>query len=548
LSGQIDLTILNPASPMSIVRHFLSVGSATLVSRVLGFLRDSMIAAALGTGPVADAFFVAFRLPNLFRRLFSEGAFNSAFVPLYLRRSSEEGEEAGARFAAQALIIVSSSAIIATVLAVFAAEPLVIALAPGFRADTQKFESTVRMARICLPYLAFLTIGGVFSGILAARRHYLAVALAPVMLNVLTIIVLALIFLFGLPHTWQAGALLSVAIFLSGLSQLVLLVLAALRSGALPLATRPRLTPDIRRLMALSLPGMIAGGIAQINITISTIIASLDAGAVSVLYYADRVYQLPLGVVGIAIGTVLLPELVRALQDQRPDIACQVQNRSLEFASLLTIPAAVALGVIAHPIVEVLFERGAFGPQDTARTAMAISAFALGLPAFVAIKVLSPAFFAREDTHTPMIAATVGVVANVAVSLALFRTLGEAGIALATSIAGWLNVLVLLGILARRGIWRSDLKLEQTLRRILAAAALMGGFLWVMAKAIDPYTGAENNSLIKVSALAAMVIAGLALFFALAHLFGAVDLIDLRDRFRRRKRSDVSVEVIPPSP
>ena len=520
-----------------LLSNFLTVGGATLLSRVLGFVRDTMIAAELGTGPVADAFFVAFRLPNLFRRLFAEGAFNSAFVPLYARTLEGEGEEAARTFARDTFGMLVLSLATVSAVAMIGAPWLVGLLAPGFGDEPAKFDLTVFLTRICFPYLACMSLTGLFGGILNSHGRFKAAAFAPVLLNVVLIAVLVGIAASGQARTSQAGVILSWGVAAAGLAQLLLVIVAVMRGGWGFVPGRPRWTKALGRLLSLGLPGLIGGGVTQINIAIGTIIASLQAGAVSYLYYADRVYQLPLGIVGIAIGVVLLPEVARRVREGRPDLAFEAQNRSLEFAAVLTLPAAVALVVAAHPIVEVLFERGAFGAMDTTQTARALAAFGLGLPAFVLVKVLSPAFFAREDTRTPMAIGIVVMIANVVASLALFPSLGHVAIAVATSASGWLNAGLLQLVLARRGHWRVDGELEARLPRILLAALSMGVVVAFAGSWLGPWLGAENPLAVKISALAALVGGGAALFFGLAHAMGGVDLAAIL-RLARRRRSD----------
>jgi putative peptidoglycan lipid II flippase len=285
---------------------------------------------------------------------------------------------------------------------------------------------------------------------------------------------------------------------------------------------RPRLTPRVRKLIRLGVPGVIAGGVTQINIVIGTMIASMAPGAVSYLYYADRLYQLPLGIVGIAIGVVLLPDLSRQLRAGRDDLAGHSQNRAVEFAMALTLPAAVALFVMAEPIINVLFQRGSFGPADTVATASALAAFAIGLPSFVLVKVFSPGFFAREDTRTPMWFAGIAVAVNVAVSLALFPFLAHVGIAIATAVSGWVNTVLLVVTLHRRGHFTADASLLKRLPLILLAAMLMGVTLvaarWVMAPLI-----ASPDFAVRATAVSALVVGGVPLFAAFCQLTGAAD-------------------------
>lgn len=519
---------------MSLVRSFMTVGGATMASRVLGFVRDSLLAAGLGTGPVADAFFVAFRLPNLFRRLFAEGAFNSAFVPLYARALESEGESGAKRFAAETLAGLLLVLVLFSAAAMVGAPLLVWILAPGFLTDPTKFELTTLLTRICFPYLAFMSLTAMLGGVLNAHGRFLAAALAPVLLNVILIAVLAGVAWGGLGRTEQAGVVVSIGVAVAGLAQFAMLWIAVRRSGWSFGLVRPRWTPDMKRLVALGVPGVIAGGITQINIVVGTIIASMSAGAVSFLYYADRVYQLPLGVVGVAIGVVLLPEVARQVRSGREDLAFHAQNRSLEFAAVLTLPAATALVAAATPIVGVLFERGAFGPEDTRQTAAALVAFGFGLPAFVFVKVFSPGFFAREDTRTPMWVGAATVAINIALSIALFPLLGHVAVAVGTSVSGWVNALVLFAILIRRGHWRVDGELETRLPRIALCAIVTGVVVRFAADLLAAWTGAENPLFLKVAALGGLVTLGVTVFFGLAQVTGGVDLARIRDQILRK--------------
>ncbi|MEZ5877207.1 MAG: murein biosynthesis integral membrane protein MurJ [Tepidamorphaceae bacterium] len=459
---------------MSLLRNFATVGSATAVSRVLGFVRDMLMAAALGTGPVADAFFVAFRFPNLFRRLFAEGAFNSAFIPLFARKLEGEGEDAAKRFAIEAMSGLLLALLALTAIAEIAMPLLMFVLAPGFYKDPEKFDLAVMLTRICFPYLTFVSMLALVSGVLNALGRFAVAAFAPVLLNVVLIATLTLVVAFGHANTPAAGYWLSGGVFIGGIVQLAAVVYELYRAGWVLVPQRPRYTGDVRRLVKLSIPAVIAGGITQINIVIGTMIASMAPGAVSYLYYADRVYQLPLGIVGIAIGVVLLPDLARRLRAGNEEAASGQQNRALEFALVLTLPATAALFTVSGPIVAGLFERGAFDAAATARTAPALAAFALGLPAFVLIKVFQPGFFAREDTRTPMWFAAINAIINVVLSLMLFPFLQHIGIALATTTAGWINATLLGLTLYRRKHFLPDDRLR---RRITSACAASGAMI-----------------------------------------------------------------------
>jgi putative peptidoglycan lipid II flippase len=507
---------------MSLLKNFATVGSATATSRVLGFIRDIFIAAALGTGAVADAFFVAQRLPNLFRRLFAEGAFASAFVPLFTRSHESEGEDAAFRFAEESLAGLAAALVVVTILAEIAMVWLTFALAPGFAQDPDKFSLAVLLSRIAFPYLLLISLATLLAGALNGLNRFAAAAFSQSLLNVVLIAALVFLWLNGEVGTTRAGVLLTISITIGGVLQLAFLVFACRRAGIRIRLVRPRWTAGVKRLTALAGPSVIAGGVTQINIVVGTIIASLQAGAVSWLYYADRLYQLPLGIVGIAIGIVLLPDLARALRAGRDAEAQHAQNRAIEFAAALTLPATVALLVIPGAIISVLFERGVFSAADTAATAPALAAYAAGLPAFVAIKVLQPAYFAREDTRTPMRAGIVSMLVNVVCAIGLFFLFGHVGIASATSIAAWVNTLLLLVPLVRNGQLRADAAMKRRLPLMAVAAVGMGVCVYAVEWLLAPWL-AGGSIVVRGLVLAGLVAFGVALFVLFCQFTGVVD-------------------------
>ncbi|PTW63235.1 putative peptidoglycan lipid II flippase [Breoghania corrubedonensis] len=509
---------------MSLLRNFATVGGATAASRVLGFVRDVLIAGFIGTGPVADAFFVAFRLPNLFRRLFAEGAFNSAFVPLFARSLEEDGRDGARRFAEEVLAALFWTLVALTAVAEIAMPGLVWVLAPGFAEDPAKFDLAVLLSRITFPYLLCMSLIALIGGVLNTFNRYTASALAPVLLNIVMIAVLSVIAVLGLDASRTSGIVLAAGVAFAGVVQLVSLVYALRRFGFSLKLRRPRYTFAVKRLWKLGLPGAVAGGITQINIAVGTIIASTQAGAVSYLYYADRIYQLPLGIVGIAIGVVLLPDLSRLLRSGNSRGALTTQNRALEFGLALTLPAAIALVAIPYPIVDVLFQRGAFTAQDAAATTAALAAYGLGLPAFVLIKVFSPAFFAREDTATPMWFAGIGMVVNVVGALLLAPFLAHVGIALATSLAGWINAGLLIVTLWRRGEFVPDRSLKKRLPLLILASVLMGGVVLAGYLLLASVFGHASLA-IRGGALAALVLVGMVTFAVFVQVTGASDLL-----------------------
>lgn len=518
---------------MSLYRNFFSVSALTLLSRVFGFARDMMMATVLGAGPAADAFFAAFRFPNLFRRLFAEGAFNTAFVPLFARALEQDGEAAARELAGRIISWLIVFLVIVTVLAEIFMEALLVPFVPGFLDDPEKFDLTVLLTRICFPYLACMSLMAAYGAILNGLGKFLAAAFAPVLLNIATIIVLAGLILYQSGNPQFDATWVAIGVMAGGVVQLALVVWAVRRTGFLPRFSFPRIDSGVRRFWLLAVPAIFAGGITQINIFVGTIIASQADSAISYLYYADRLYQLPLGIIGIAISVVLLPELARHLKGGRMAEARHAQDSALLIAMLLSLPAATALVVLATPVISVLFERGAFDTIATLATADALIAFAWGLPAFVLIKVFQPGFFAREDTMTPTVLAGLSVIVNIALSLALFPALQHVGIAIATSVSAWINTLMLAGLLWRRGHFRLE---GRELRRhglILAAALLMALLVWTLSLGLAPWLAPQSGLIGKTLALAALVGAGLAVYFGLIHLTGVQRLGGLFGRLRR---------------
>ncbi|HAT34361.1 MAG TPA: murein biosynthesis integral membrane protein MurJ, partial [Rhodospirillaceae bacterium] len=364
---------------MSLYRAIFTLGGWTMASRILGFVRDVLIAGVIGAGMVADAFFVAFKFPNFFRRLFAEGAFNAAFVPLFSERLTKEGRGPAKQLAGQVATIMVSFLTGFTLLALLLMPWLMLLIAPGFREQPEKFQLAVELTRLTFPYLLFMALLSLLGGMLNALERFAATAAAPILLNVILITSLLLIREGVLS---APGHALAWGVCLAGAGQFIWLVFACHRAGLMIRLPRPRLTPGVKRLLALMVPGIIGAGVVQINLVVDVILATLLAeGSVSWLYYADRINQLPLGVVGVAVGVALLPMLSRQLSEGDMEAALDTQNRAIEFSLFLCIPAAAALMILAEPIAVVLFQRGAFLPDDALATARALAAFAFGLPA-----------------------------------------------------------------------------------------------------------------------------------------------------------------------
>lgn len=503
----------------------------TLLSRVTGFVRDILMANVLGTGLAADAFLAAFRFPNLFRRLFAEGAFNAAFIPLFSGALEKDGDAAARLLAGRIITWLALFLLVLTIVAELFMPQVIMLFVPGFLENPEKFDLTVLLTRICFPYLACMSLMAAFGAVLNSLGRFIAAAFAPVLLNLVLIAALAGLVLVS-NDTQHSAWILAWGVLIGGLCQLALVFFFVRRAGFLPSLTLPRWDKTMQRFWALAVPAMLTGGITQINIFIGTIIASGAASAISYLYYADRLYQLPLGIIGIAIGVVLLPELSRHLKGDRLEEAKRAFDNSLLISMLLCVPAAAALFALADPIIHVLFERGAFSASARAATADALMAFACGLPAFVLIKVFQPGFFAREDTITPTIFAGISVVVNIAVSLALFPLFKHVGIAIATSLAAWVNACGLGLLLWRRGYFAPTSAQLRILAMIVALSLIMALGTWVAAGAFA--AGLYGASfLLKLSLLLALVASGAIAYFALIHLTGTVRFSRLAAQFRR---------------
>jgi putative peptidoglycan lipid II flippase len=489
-------------------RSILSVGGWTLVSRATGFARDVLMAAVMGAGPLADAFVVAFRLPNHFRAIFGEGAFNAAFVPAYAHLDG--GGEAGAAraFADRAFTLMLLVQLALLALA-WAGMPWVVrTLAPGFSADPERFALAVALTRITFPYLTFVTLVTLMSGVLNAHRRFAAAAAAPVLLNVALIAALVAAPLF--PSAAHAAAW---GVAAAGLLEYGLLWWAARRVGLAPALARPRLDPAMRGFFRTLGPAVIGSAGTQIAMFADTIIGSLlPTGAVSALYYADRLYQLPIGVIAIAAGTVLLPEMSRRLAKGDEAGAHHAQNRAAAFSLVLALPFTVAFLTLAEPIVAAFFQRGAFDAGAAARAGAVLAAYGFGLPAVVLIRSAVASFYARRDTATPLVASLVAVAVNVGLKLVLTAPYGVVGLALATACGAWVNLGLLALLAARRGWAAPDRVLVVTLAASLAGGALLAalalvGEPWVRA-ALPPMPARD------LAVLGSLGLAGVALYGA----------------------------------
>jgi putative peptidoglycan lipid II flippase len=514
---------------MSLFRAVATIGGNTMISRVLGLVRDMLTAQALGAGHLSDVFVVAQRLPNMFRTIFAEGAFSTAFVPLFAHKIADEGEAAAQEYAERAMAVLLTGLLAVTVLAEAFMPYLIPVIAWGFTDRPEQFAAATSLTRITFPYLLFISLVSLQGGILNSLGKFGAVAFTPVLLNVFMIAAV-----FWGRHYGHVVEALAWSVSIAGLAQFLWLALSCARAGMALKLPMPRLSPDVRRLLALMAPGVFGASVNQINLFVSTNVASmLPAGSVTYLYYADRLNQLPLAVVGIAVGTAILPALSRQLRLGDTVAAADTQNRGLEFAFLFTLPAAAALAVIAQPILSVLLVRGDFTESAAHQTALALTVYAFALPALVAVKVLVPAFYARQDTRTPVRIAVASLVVNLVLTLILSRWFAHVGNALATSTAAWVNLILLALALRRRGHLSLDRRLLGTVPRQILAAIAMAAVLVGVDRALAPAL-ADPSTLLRILALVGLIGSGLGSYGLFVFVTGAARWRDLKRLLRRQ--------------
>jgi putative peptidoglycan lipid II flippase len=504
---------------MSIARHVATVGSATMLSRLLGFFRDVGIAATLGAGILSDAFFAALQIPNLFRRLLAEGALNAAFVPMWLRIREESGS-AGTRRFGEEILGAMFFGLSAFAVLCFAGAPLVIRLlAPGFAEEGARYAYAVEFVRLSVGYVAVSGIVAVAASVLNAERRVAAAAYGLVVFNLVLVAVVAALLASGIDGRAASGQILSGAVVVAGLAQLALVGGAMWRLPAAPVWPRLAFSETTRRFFLRAIPGMIAGGIPQLKLMGGAIIASSSPAAVSWLYYANRLYELPLGVVSVAISTVMVPAIAASVRTRHYDAIAAAQSRAFEIALGLALPSAIAFAVLAGPIVGGLFERGAFGAGDTRAVAAALTAICAGLPGHILEKAFGAVSFAHEDTKTPMLAALAGLTTAIAGALLLFPHYGHVGIAAAIALSGWIGASLMALVLLRRRWLSVDAAARRRLPRMLLASLVMGAAILLARDFFDPLAGLGYPAIARVFRLAGLVAFGLAVYvFALKSL------------------------------
>ncbi|HET8612592.1 MAG TPA: murein biosynthesis integral membrane protein MurJ [Sphingomonas sp.] len=520
---------------MSLVKNTATIGGLTLVSRVLGFARDTLAAQFLGAGYANDAFLIAWRLPNLFRALFAEGAFASAFIPLFNREMGREknGLPAALRFAEDTLSVLLPVLILFTALMMAGAGAIVWAMTGGFKESggPEQFRLAVELTRITFPYLPLISLVSLAGGILNSLDRFWVNAATPVLLNVC--LIAGLLFFRG--HTdVETARTQAIMVSVAGAVQLAWMVQACWAAGVKLRIKRPTLTPAVRELLRIIWPAALGAGAVQFNLLISTSLAAtyLPEGSVSYLYYADRLNQLPLGLIGIGVGTAMLPGLSRQIARGDDGGALHTQNRAIELSLLLTLPATAALLIASTPILRALLQHGQFGAHATLESAAALSAFSLGLPAYILIKVLVPGFYARADTKTPVKIALIAMLVNLIGNFALIWRFAHVGLAFSTALSAWINAGLLYWTLKRRGHFHVDARLKRSAIRLGLATLVMAAALAALSPIVDAHVGGRLFA--RILWLGGFMGLAAALYFVCAFLFGAFRPAELKAQMTRR--------------
>ena len=510
-------------------RSFFTVSFYTFLSRILGFVRDILIARFLGSTVTSDAFFVAFRIPNFFRRVLAEGAYSAALIPVFsgVVLNPKDDHEAS-DFVENTTSMLLFVTVVLTIIFFFGMPFIIQVLAPGFTDNKEAYELAVHFGKIIFPYLIFISLAAHFTSINNVHERFAAGAFAPAILNISFILSLFIL----TPLLPSAGHALSYGVLIGGVLQFLYLYRAVLNFYR-PRIRIPVLNEKLKKFFQLFLPGIIGSGVIQLNIVIGTIIASfLPVGAISHIYYADRLNQLPLAIFGIALGIVLLPNLSKAIKQSDQETTNNIQNRSLEFSLLISLPSAIGLFILAEPIIYILFERGAFLQEDTFYTARVLGYFALGLPAYIFIKVLVSCFFAREDTKTPLYISIVSVITNIVLSLLLIESMREMGIALATAISAWINALLLYVMLSIRNNIKVDrLLISNSVKILISSVVLIFGIYALKTLIFKDFI--SNSILLNSLFLLLMIFLAIIIYFVLVIMLKVVTINQLREYLKK---------------
>ena len=509
---------------MNIIKSTGTFSFYTLISRILGYLRDILIAISLGSGPLADVFFVAFRIPNTFRRLFGEGSFNAAFVPSYSKELSK-GKKKSENFANNVFNILTIF-LLALVILIELFMPFFISLiAPGFKSDPEKFILATQLTKITFPFILFVSLASFFSAILNSHNRFAAASAAPIILNILMIIVL----FFWKILDDKLVIYLSYSVSIAGLLQAIFLIIFVKKYFKPKFEIHLSITKQIKLFFKKLLPSIFSSGVTQINILVGTIIASFQASAVSYLYYADRIYQINLAIAGIAIGTIILPRLSKYVQQNKKLDIQKIQNKSLELSFLLSVPATIGLIIASEEIVSSLFGYGSFDEISVKNSGKALLYFSIGLPAFSFIKIFSSFIFARDNTKIPFYLSTISVLLNILISIYFFRDFGFIIIPIATSISSWVNTILLYFYLHKEKYFRFNKKLIFQFFRIIVSSLLMGICLYNLIFYFDNQLSFDSNY--KVVYMFFLIIVSILIYFIISVFTKAFKLSDIKIKY-----------------
>jgi len=513
---------------LKIKKAFISISSFTLISRVLGFIRDLLLASIIGAGVTTDAFLIAFKLPNFFRRIFAEGAFNAAFVPMFAEILQSNGKRSAIDFAEKILSLLLISTIIFVILAQIFMPFIIFLFAPGFSPEDGQYKLTVHLSRLTFPYLILISLVTLFSGILNSMGKFSAVAFTPIILNLTLIFSIFLTTLFN----DNPGKIIAISVTIAGLLQLFWLLFPLNKLNVKLYLSFPNFTKKHREFLILFLPGVIGASVVQINLLTDIIFASLlPAGSISFLYFADRVNQLPVGIIGVALSTALLPILSKTILTRKDKEIFKLQNQAVEVALFFALPAMFAFIFFPNEIVKPLFERGKFSINDSLNTALALKAYAFGLPAYILIKVMTVQFFSRKDTRTPVIVAVSCVFLNIILNYYLIKYFQHVGLAIATAISSWLNIILLVSILYKKNWWKPNILLVTNIIKILFSSILM----LITLILINNYViNIESYNLNKINLLILLVVSGFVVYILLSKILGVLGVINLNELLRKK--------------
>lgn len=515
---------------MALVKSTLTVASFTMLSRITGFARDMLMANLIGAGALSDAWSVAFKLPNFFRRIFAEGAFSAAFIPSFASIMTAEGRKQAVDFAGEVMSVLFVALLVLNAVFIAFMPTVTHIFAPGFTANPEKFDLTIAISRITFPYILFISLVSLLGSVLNSMGKFAAPAASPILLNLCMIAGMT-----WLTHTPTPVHALAISVCVAGVVQLVWLVAICIRHDCMPGLYLPRLTPQVKAMLALMAPAVLGSSVQQLNLLIDTIIGStLADGSVSYLYYADRVNELPIGVIGVAIGTVLLPTLSRHIKAGETQKAHHEMNRALELVLLFGIPATAALLLMAEPIIRVLYFHGKFAPEAVTACASALVAFSTGLPAYLTVKVFAPGFYANHDTKTPFKIALLCVGVNLFFNLTLIHHFQHVGMAMATAIASWVNVALMARILHKRGIFVPDALLKKRLLKMTASAKVMGLTLYMVGLVAAPFY--LEGMYMRTLALLVVIGIGMAVYASSILSLKAYDAALLRNLLLKKSR------------